>query len=50
MQGEIPPDIGALVYLTAYNSSFNSQSRLTPTALGLITPLKIFDVESNSLD
>ena len=50
MVGEIPPEIGALVYLTSYISFFNAQSGPIPTALGLIAPLRTFDVESNAMD
>ncbi|KAL7531022.1 hypothetical protein ACHAXR_003808 [Thalassiosira sp. AJA248-18] len=50
MVGQIPPEIGVLVYLTSYISFFNAQSGPIPTSLGLITPLQTFDVESNNMD
>ena len=49
MAGEIPPEIGALVYLTSYISWFNAQTGPIPTSLGLIAPLETFDVESNDM-
>ena len=50
MIGQIPPEMGALVYMTSYISFFNAQSGPIPTSLGLITPLETFDVESNNMD
>ena len=49
MAGELPPEIGALVYLTSYISWFNAQTGPIPTSLGLIAPLETFDVESNDM-
>ena len=50
MKGPIPPKIGVLVYLTSYISFFNAQTGPIPTSLGLICPLRTFDVKSNSMD
>ena len=50
MIGQIPPEIGVLVYMTSYISFFNAQSGPIPTSLGLIAPLQTFDVESNNMD
>ena len=50
MVGQIPPEIGVLVYMTSYISFFNAQTGPIPTSLGLITPLQTFDVESNNMD
>lgn len=50
MIGEIPPEIGVLVYMTSYISFFNAQNGPIPTSLGLIKPLQTFDVESNNMD
>lgn len=48
--GEIPPELGALIYLTSYISFTNGITGPIPTTLGNIAPLEIFDVEFNSMD
>ncbi len=50
MAGQIPPEIGVLVYMTSYISFFNAQSGPIPTSLGLLKGLETFDVESNKMD
>ena len=50
MVGQIPPEIGVLIYMTSYISFFNAQTGPIPTTLGLIAPLETFDVESNDMD
>ncbi|KAL3783278.1 hypothetical protein ACHAW5_010270 [Stephanodiscus triporus] len=50
MVGEIPPEIGVLVYMESYISFFNAQSGPIPTTLGLLKLLETFDVESNNME
>ena len=50
MAGQIPPEIGILVYMTTYIAFFNAQSGPIPTSLGLLKGLETFDVESNNMD
>lgn len=50
MAGQIPPEIGVLVYMTTYIAFFNAQSGPIPTSLGLLRGLETFDVESNNMD
>lgn len=50
MAGQLPPEIGVLVYMTTYISFFNAQSGPIPTTLGLLKGLETFDVESNKMD
>eukprot|EP00585_Thalassiosira_rotula_P009655 CAMPEP_0196147902 /NCGR_PEP_ID=MMETSP0910-20130528/26457_1 /TAXON_ID=49265 /ORGANISM="Thalassiosira rotula, Strain GSO102" /LENGTH=1211 /DNA_ID=CAMNT_0041410433 /DNA_START=148 /DNA_END=3779 /DNA_ORIENTATION=+ len=49
MMGTIPLEIGALVFMSSYISSFNAISGPIPTSLGLIAPLQTFDVSSNNM-
>jgi Leucine-rich repeat (LRR) protein len=47
MSGTLPPEIGVLKFMTSFISSYNFIQGSIPTSLGLITPLKTFDIESN---
>ena len=51
MAGQIPPEIGVLVYMSTYIAFFNANPvGPIPTSLGLFRGLETLDVESNNME